>query len=93
MGRRQFLWEVLVSVCEIALNDGSRPSIEEWHLFQVPCLTLIPDTPSQLKDAQAKPLKKRFAGRRIDIQERHGTCGICPWIILNHDLGYVLLHS
>src|SRR5260370_2967437 len=49
--RSQFLWSMLVSVCQIVLDDGSRPGIEEGHLFQASARPLITDAPAQLKDA------------------------------------------
>jgi len=78
--RSQFLWCVLVAVCQIVLDDGPRPSIEEGHLFQASARALIPDAPGQLKDAQAKPLKKRLTGPGIDAQDRDSARGISPWV-------------
>src|SRR5260370_41363082 len=76
--RSQFLWYVSVSVCQIVLDDGPRPGIEEGHLFQASARALIPDAPSQLTDAHAKPLKNRLAGRGNDAQDRDSTRGITP---------------
>src|SRR5437868_5311147 len=57
--RSQLLWYVLISVCQIVLDDGPCPGIEEGHLFQASSRALITDAPGQLKDAQARPLQKR----------------------------------
>jgi hypothetical protein len=78
--RSQCLRSVLVAGCQIVLENGPRPGIEECHLFEASSHALIADAPGQFKEAQAKPLKQRLACQGIDAQDRHGACGISPWV-------------
>src|SRR5258708_39507725 len=43
--RSQFLWSLLVAVCQIVLDDSPRPGIEEGHLFQASARAVITDAP------------------------------------------------
>src|SRR5713101_3466912 len=64
--RSQCLRSVCVAGCQIVLENGPRPGIEECHLFEASARALIADAPGQFKDVQAKPLKKRLACQGID---------------------------